>query len=150
MIKKPGEAGRQRALVPWSVFIYLCRAAQDIEEVGRALPEIGLWPVAIGDQPNQQDLDRSAVLPKTFPVQGIRLAPEQRVEALKLDAADKETEQRLTNFLRETERLPRLEALARIEEEPDFALISYTPDYLTKNHSNPFIGYLGEVRPANR
>ena len=127
-LTKAWRAGRQRALVPWSVFIYLCRAAHDIKEVGRALPEIGLWPVAIGDQPNQQDLDRSAVLAeKLFPVQGVRLVPEQRVEALKMDAADKETEQRLINFLRETERLPRLEALARIEEEPGFYLNQLHP-----------------------
>ena len=122
-LTKAWRAGRQRALVPWSVFIYLCRAAQDKAEAGKGLPEIGLWPVAIGDKPSEQDLDRSAILAeKMFPIQGVRLAPEQRVEALKLDVNDKETEHRLINFLRETERLPRLEALARVEEEAGFYL----------------------------
>ena len=122
-LTKAWRAGRQRALVPWSVFIYLCRAAQDKAEVGKGLPEIGLWPVAIGDKPTEQDLDQSAILAeKLFPTQGVRLTPEQRVETLRLDAADKETEHRLVNFLRETERLPRLEALARVEEEAGFYL----------------------------
>ncbi len=122
-LTKAWRVGRQRALVPWSVFIYLCRAAQDVEEVGKALPEIGLWPVAIGDKPSEQDLDRSAILAeKLFPIQGVRLTPEQRVETLKLNALNKETEHRLINFLRETERLPRLEALARVEDEADFYL----------------------------
>jgi len=88
------------------------------------LPEIGLWPIAIENhKPNDQDLDHSAILAeKLFPTQGVRLTPEQRVEALKFNTSEEETQTRLTNFLREAERLPRLEALARVEEEAGFYL----------------------------
>ncbi|MBK8754939.1 MAG: hypothetical protein IPL99_26400 [Candidatus Competibacteraceae bacterium] len=34
-LTKAWRAGRQRALVPWSVFIYLCRAAQDKAEISK-------------------------------------------------------------------------------------------------------------------
>ncbi|MBK8754940.1 MAG: hypothetical protein IPL99_26405 [Candidatus Competibacteraceae bacterium] len=44
------------------------------------------------------------------------------METLRLDATDKETAHRLIHFLCETERLPRLEALARVEEEAGFYL----------------------------
>lgn len=127
-LTKAWRAGRRRALVPWSVFIYLCRAAQDADQIGKALPEIGLWPIAIDDKPSEQDLDRSAILAeKLFPTQGVRLTPEQRVEALKLNAGEQEIQHRLIRFLRETERLPRLEALAHAEDQPSFYLNRLRP-----------------------
>ena len=127
-LTKAWRAGRQRALVPWSVFIYLCRAAQDADQIGKALPEIGLWPIAIDDKPSEQDLDRSAILAeKLFPTQGARLTSEQRVEALKFNANEQEIQHRLISFLREMERLPRLEALARVEDEVSFYLNRLRP-----------------------
>ncbi len=117
---KARQVGHQRNLAPWRIFTYLCRATHSLYTVGAALPDIGLWPVAMtGDRSNEKDLDKSALLAdKIFPAQGARLTPEQRVDALNL--TDPEAQRQLIQFLRETERLPRLEALARLEKEPDF------------------------------
>jgi hypothetical protein len=116
---KARQVGHQRNLAPWRIFTYLCRATHSPYAVGAALPEIGLWPVAmIGDRANEKDLDKAALLAdKIFPAQGARLTPEQRVNALNL--TDPEAERQLIQVLRATERLPRMEALASLAQEPD-------------------------------
>ena len=127
-LTKARQTARQRNLAPWCAFDYLCRAVQRTDTAGGALPQIGLWPVAIGDKPDKEDLDRAArLVERLFPMQGVRLTPEARVAALKLGAGEEETERRLIRFLRETERLPRLEALALLESEPDFWLNRLRP-----------------------
>ncbi|TVR66283.1 MAG: hypothetical protein EA420_01905 [Candidatus Competibacteraceae bacterium] len=118
-LTKARQVGHQRHLAPWRVFTYLCRATHSLDAVGTALPEIGLWPVAMSDRPNEKDLDKAALLAdKIFPTQGARLTPEQRVSALNLN--DPEAERQLIQRLRATERLPRLEALADLARESDF------------------------------
>lgn len=120
---KGRQASKQRNLAPWQAFSYLCRAILRTEDAGGALPLLGLWPVAIGDKPDEGDLDKAARLTeRLFPLQGARLSPEQRVTALKLKSEDIETQRRLTAFLREMDGQPRLEALARVESIPEFWL----------------------------
>ncbi len=122
-VDKARQLSRQRSLAPWQEFSYLCRAILRTEDAGGALPLLGLWPVAIGDKPDDGDLDKAARLTeRLFPLQGAQLSPEQRVAALKLKAEDLETQRRLTAFLREVDGLPRLEALARVESLPEFWL----------------------------
>lgn len=122
-VDKARQLSKQRSLAPWQAFSYLCRAILRTEDAGGALPLLGLWPVAIGDKPDDGDLDKAARLTeRLFPVQGARLSPEQRVTALKLKSEDIETRRQLTAFLREMDGLPRLEALARVESVPEFWL----------------------------
>lgn len=127
-LEKVGYGSRKRNLAPWRAFIYLCRAVGRAEQAGGALPMIGLWPVEIGDKPDEGDLDRSALLvERLYPVQGTRVAPEQRIAALKLGQNEAETERLLSIFLRETELLPRLDALALLEDKPEFWLNRLRP-----------------------
>lgn len=122
-LEKARQVSRQRSLAPWRAFSYLCRAVLRTEDAGGALPLIGLWPVAIGDKPDESDLDKAARLTeRMFPLQGTRLSPEQRVTTLKLGQEDAETERQLSAFLREVESLPRLDALARVEGMTEFWL----------------------------
>lgn len=122
-VEKARQHSRQRSLAPWQAFSYLCRAILRTEDAGGGLPLLGLWPVAIGDKPDEGDLDKAARLTeRLFPLQGARFSPEQRITALKLKAEDIDVQRRLTAFLRETDGLPRLEALARVESLPEFWL----------------------------
>lgn len=148
---KARQVGHQRNLAPWRIFTYLCRATHSLYTVGAALPDIGLWPVAMtGDRSNEKDLDKAALLAdKIFPAQGARLAPEQRVEALNL--TDSDAERQLIQFLRTTERLPRLEALARLEKTPDFWVNRLRAlACLKSKRSVRFNGSPGAARPTNR
>jgi DNA phosphorothioation-dependent restriction protein DptH len=125
---KARQLSRQRHLAPWRAFAYLCRAVVRAEDAGGALPLIGLWPVAIGDKPEEGDLDKAARLAdRLFPVHGARLSAEQRVAALKLGTDEAIIGQRLAQFLREVESLPRLDALARVEGSNEFWLNHLLP-----------------------
>lgn len=122
-LEKARQLSRHRHLAPWRAFAYLCRAVLRAEDVGRALPLIGLWPVAIGDKPDEGDLDKAARLAeRLLPVHGARVSAEQRVAVLKLGQDEADTGQRLVRFLREMESVPRLEALARVEDSEEFWL----------------------------
>lgn len=127
-VDKARQLSKQRSIAPWQAFSYLCRAILRTEDAGGALPLLGLWPVAIGDKPDDGDLDKAARLTeRLFPLHGARLSPEQRVAALKLKSEDIETQRRLTAFLREMDGLPRLEALAQVENVPEFWLNNIHP-----------------------
>jgi hypothetical protein len=125
---KAGWKKRRRPLAPWSALAYLGRAAEDAQVVGTALPMIGLWPIAITDRPSETDLDHAAVLvERLLPAQGARIAPEQRVAALNLDAGQEVTAVRLVGLLREVDGLPRMQALQRIALEQDLWLNHLRP-----------------------
>lgn len=127
-LEKGRQIARQRHPAPWRAFAYLCRAVLRAEDAGGALPLIGLWPVAISDKPDEGDLDKAARLAdRLFPVHGARLSAEQRVGALKLGKDEADVGQRLVQFLRETESVPRLEALARVESSAEFWLNQLHP-----------------------
>ena len=127
-VDKARQLSKQRSLAPWQTFSYLCRAILRAADAGGALPLLGLWPVAIGDKPDDADLDKAARLTeRLFSLQGARLSPEQRVTALKLKSEDIETQRQLTAFVREMDGLPRLEALARVESIPEFWLNRINP-----------------------
>lgn len=122
-LEKARQASRQRHLAPWRAFAYLCRAVMRAEDAGGALPLIGLWPVAISDKPEESDLDKATRLAeRLFPVHGARLSPEQRVAALKLGKDDDEVGARLVHLLRQVENLPRMSALASLEDKEEFWL----------------------------
>lgn len=111
---------RHHALTPWREFLYLCRASQSIEACGGALPEIGLWPVALSGKPDDADLDLSArLVDRLLPLRGAAQIPEARVEALKLPDDQPEVALHLAHFLREADRLPRFEALACLEDSEE-------------------------------
>jgi hypothetical protein len=127
-LDKARQISGQRSLAPWQAFSYLCRAVLRPENAGGSLPMLGLWPVAIGDKPEDSDLDKSARLTeRMFPMQGARLSPDQRVAALKLGQDAIETERQLSALLREMDNLPRLDALLRIESSPEFWLNRLNP-----------------------
>lgn len=127
-LDKARQLSRPRHLAPWRAFAYLCRAVLRVEDVGGALPLLGLWPVAIGNKPEESDLDKAARLAeRLFPVHGTRLSAEQRVAALKLGSDEAETGRELARFLREMESVPRLEALECVQELTEFWLNQLHP-----------------------
>jgi len=128
-LDKARQQSRQRHLAPWRAFEYLCRAVMRVEDVGGALPLIGLWPVAIGDnKPEEGDLDKAArIADRLFPMHGARSSAEQRVAGLPLGEDGGGIGQRLAGFLREVESVPRLEALGRLEDQPEFWLNNMRP-----------------------
>ncbi|HDR8925992.1 TPA: ATP-binding protein [Burkholderia vietnamiensis] len=127
-LDKARQVSRQRHLAPWRAFAYLCRAMFRVEDIGAALPLIGLWPVAIGDKAEEGDLDKAARLAdRLLPVHGARLSAEQRVAALKLGKDESDVGQKLALFLREVESLPRLDALTRVEDKSEFWLNRLQP-----------------------
>ena len=116
-LQKARRLARNQALSPWREFAYLCRAQAQSDGAGSALAEIGLWPVVLDEKPDDQDLDRSALLvERLLPRQGTRQSPDARVAALKLPIREADAAQALVDFLRHAERLPtRLEALRELE-----------------------------------
>ncbi|MBK8115442.1 MAG: hypothetical protein IPK44_13380, partial [Candidatus Accumulibacter sp.] len=119
---------RNKALSPWREFAYLCRAANGQEGLGAALPEIGLWPVAVDDKPDEGDLEKSArMVERLLAGQGNRQSAEVRVGGLQLPAADATVERELAEFLRAAHSLSRLDTLARMEKLEGFWLNRLRP-----------------------
>ena len=82
-LSKARRLARNKALSPWREFAYLCRAAYSLEGLGAALPEIGLWPVAVDDKPDDDDLEKSArLVVRLLDRQGSRQSAEARVAGL--------------------------------------------------------------------
>lgn len=113
-LSKARRLARNKSLSSWREFAYLCRAAHSLERLGAALPEIGLWPVAVEDKPDDDDLEKSARLVERL-LAGNRQSAETRVAGLQLPAAEAALGNDLAGFLRETDSLSRLDALARLE-----------------------------------
>lgn len=127
-LKKAGLGRRRNPLAPWTAFSYLCRVAQNSQAIGGALPQIGLWPLAIDGRPDGADLDKAGLLvERVLPVEGSRLSPEQRAASLKLGSDQKQLEVQLADLLREIDPLPRIDALERLECKPDLWLNRMTP-----------------------
>ena len=125
---KAGWGTRRRPLAPWSALDYLCRACEDADQVGAALPVIGLWPVATKGAPDAADLDKSLLLAeRLLPTQGSRLAPEQRAAALRLGDGEVARETALARMLRQVDPMPRHDALACIATAPDLWLNRMNP-----------------------
>ncbi len=114
-LSKARRLARNKALSPWREFAYLCRAAYSLEGLGAALPEIGLWPVAVEGKPDDDDLEKSARLVERL-LAGNRQSAETRVAGLQLPGAEAALGNELAGFLREADNLSRLDALARLDE----------------------------------
>lgn len=125
-LSKARRLARNKALSPWREFAYLCRAAYSLEGLGAALPEIGLWPVAVADRPDDDDLEKSARLVERL-LAGNRQSAETRVAGLQLPAADAAAARDLAEFLRVADSYSRLDALARLEKREDLWLNRLRP-----------------------
>jgi hypothetical protein len=127
-LAKARLGNQRRQLAPWSALDYLCRACEDADQVGAALPVIGLWPVATNGAPDAADLDKSLLLAeRLLSAQGSRLAPEQRAAALRLGDGETARETTLARLLRQVDPLPKHDALARIAEVSDLWLNRMNP-----------------------
>jgi DNA phosphorothioation-dependent restriction protein DptH len=127
-LSKARRLARNKALSPWREFAYLCRATKGLEHLGAALPEIGLWPVAVDDQPDEGDLEKSArLVERLLAGQGNRQSVEARVAGLQLPAADAAVERELAEFLRAADSLSRLDTLARLEAREALWLNRFRP-----------------------
>jgi DNA phosphorothioation-dependent restriction protein DptH len=127
-LSKARRLARNKTLSPWREFAYLCRATHSLSELGAALPEIGLWPVAMGERPDDDDIEKSArLVERLLTSQGNRQSPESRVAGLQLAAADDAAGRSLAEFLRAADNLPRLDALARLEGRETFWVNSLHP-----------------------
>lgn len=111
-LSRARRLARNQSLSPWREFTYLCQASYSMAAVGGALTEIGLWPVAVDNKPDDEDLDKAArLVERLLPRQGPHQSAEARVVALKLSTADEALGRELSAYLRGAESLPRLEAL---------------------------------------
>jgi len=127
-LAKARRMARNKALSPWREFTYLCRAVHGLKDLGAALPEIGLWPVAVEDKPDDGDLEKSALLvERLLARQGNRQSAEARVVGLQLPAADAAVERELAEFLRAADSVSRLDALARLEGQESLWLNRLRP-----------------------
>ncbi len=106
---------RNHALSPWREFAYLCRVSVNPADLGAALPEIGLWPLAVSDTLDDSDLEKSArLVERLLARQGKRPAAEMRVTGLQLPEAEASLGDQLAEFLREADGLSQLDALAQL------------------------------------
>lgn len=127
-LSKARRLSRNQGLSPWREFTYLCQASFSMTAVGGAVTEIGLWPIAIDDKPDEQDLDKAArLVERLLPRQGQRQSAESRVEALKLSAESEDQGRELSGYLRNSESLPRLEALRLLNLREDLWLNKLRP-----------------------
>lgn len=127
-LSKARSLARNQAMSPWLEFSYLCRASKGWHDMGAALPEIGLWPIAVEDKPDTDDLDKSARLTELLlPRQGGRKSAEVRVAALNLPAAETKISRDLADFLRTSEGQPRRNTLDLLSAKEDFWLNNLRP-----------------------
>lgn len=111
-LSKAGWQKRRQPLAPWPALDYLCRACDDTLALGRALPLIGLWPIALGAHPDPKDLEQSVMLvERLLPTQGARPAPPQRVGSLNLGPEQQTIAEQLVVYLQSVDSLPRQQAL---------------------------------------
>ena len=131
-IRRARKQTKPQGLAPWQEFVYWCQVVESNTACGTALPAIGLWPVAVGEEPNIEHLEHSArLVERLLPIRGIGQGPEARVEALNLPEQEGYKVD-LTRLLREVERLPRPEALARLAEHAEFQLNNLNPGIFTE------------------
>lgn len=101
---------------------------------GTALPAIGLWPVAVGEEPNIEHLEHSArLVERLLPTRGAGQGPEARVEALNL-LEQEGCKMELTRLLREVERMPRPEALNLLADHAEFQINNLKPGIFTEQN----------------
>ena len=107
---------RHKTLSPWREFTYLCCATRSQRDLGAALPEIGLWPVAVDERVDEDDLQKSArLVERLLSSRGSRQSAEARAAGLQLPEADVVVARELSDFLRAADNLSPLHALARLE-----------------------------------
>lgn len=142
-IKKAERQARPRSLAPWLRFHYWCEILADDSGAemecnaasGAALPTLELWPVAVprGNVPKTEDIESSArLVERLLPMRRAGQGPEERVEALNLPDEQQERKADLVRFLREVDRLPRAEALARLAAKPSLQLNALRPGIFTE------------------
>lgn len=125
---KARRLARNQGLSPWREFAYQCQAGFSMAALGGSLPEIGLWPVAVDDKPDDLDLDKAVrMVDRLLPRQGSRQSAESRVAALKLSPSDAAVAIDLAEFLRQMESLPRLEVLQHLAQREEFWLNRLRP-----------------------
>jgi len=125
---KARSLARNQGLSPWREFAYQCQAGFSMAALGGSLPEIGLWPVAVDDKPDDLDLDKSVrMVDRLLPRQGARQSAESRVAALKLSQSDAAVAGELAEFLRQMDSLPRLEVLRHLALREEFWLNRLRP-----------------------
>jgi len=126
------KQARPQGLAPWQEFAYWCQVVESENACGTALPSIGLWPVAVGNEPDSEHLEHSArLVERLLPTRGTGLGPEARVEALNLPEPE-ERKADLTRLLRQAERLPRPEALALLAGDAEFQINNLNPGIFTE------------------
>lgn len=131
-IRRARKQAKPQGLAPWREFVYWCQVVESNAACGTALPAIGLWPVAVGEEPNIEHLEHSArMVERLLPTRGTGQGPEARVDALNLLEQD-EYKADLTRLLREVESLPRPEALTVLAEHAEFQLNNLNPGIFTE------------------
>ncbi|MDD5177524.1 MAG: hypothetical protein PHQ05_13990 [Sterolibacterium sp.] len=134
-IRLARKQAKPQGLAPWQEFVYWCQVVGSDDACGTALPAIGLWPVAVGEEPNNEHLEHSArLVERLLPIRGTGQGPEARVEALNLPPGQEEFKMDLTRLLREAERLPRPEALTLLAEHAEFQLNTLSPGIFTEQN----------------
>lgn len=119
--RKARQVARHQSLSPLREFVYLCRGMAGPHQLGEALPEIGLWPIALEDDLDSCFLDHSArLVERLMPRIGQRESSSARVAALRLPAEQADVAKRLVGFLSEADVLPRLEALRLLGDREEF------------------------------
>lgn len=130
-LRRARKQAKPQGLAPWQEFVYWCRVVASDDACGTALPTIGLWPVAVNDEPNIEHLEHSArLVERLLPARGAGQGPEARVEALNLREPERKAD--LTRLLRQAERLPRPEALTLLAEHTEFQLNNLNPGIFTE------------------
>ncbi|MBK1650310.1 ATP-binding protein [Rhabdochromatium marinum] len=118
--KRARVVAHRRRLSPWVEYSYLCSAARSASEAGAALAQLGLWPIAVDEKPNPEDLKTSALLvERLLPTQGSRQSPEMRVQALQWPAEQQAQANALIDLLRQHEGRSRQETLQAIQSQPE-------------------------------
>lgn len=118
-VKKARGFGHRFNVSPWTNFDFLCQVATDKRHPGVYLHLLGLWPVQVSGELQEEDgLDVSRIfVDRLLGTAVAGLTPAVRIEALRLLHPSEQQQRDLEGFLRSAATKPLLSALAELAEK---------------------------------
>ncbi|HEV7301654.1 MAG TPA: hypothetical protein VGN72_19990 [Tepidisphaeraceae bacterium] len=115
-VRYASRLGGRRGVSPWREFDFLTRCALSTADIGQSLARLGLWPIKLGNKPNQDDLGLSAVMVEKLLLGGPGgRSPQARIDALMLDDLSPQTRATLERFVRDAASRPLDDAVRELE-----------------------------------
>jgi len=119
------------ALSPFRELEFYISAGAGPRQFGSSVGLLGIWPLALSDEPTQRDIDRAIKLTEYVLLNNrARVSAVSRVESLGLENPTQNQEQSLVNIIREADRRPFREITRELIDQEELWLGNIVPRVL--------------------